>query len=248
MLKAQPLWTPVWSPTSEAEFWGEEERTALLLCQAQGTEQAHAIETESQPRWVQGGVLWQLFKGAVADRSGCVQGLRHSMSSSWQRLKLKGSLVPLILPQVVSQQLLPWFRSVQCSHSVVSISLRPHGLQHARPPCPSPTPGVHPNSCPLSRRCHPTISSSVIPFSSCLQSFPASGSLQMSQLFTSGLQSIGVSYSVSSNCLKLPFGTQSRSWKLEYGYKKQGAEMNLLTDQKEIHRLRKWIYGCQGKW
>ena len=65
--------------------------------------------------------------------------------------------------------------SVQFSCSVVSDSLQPHGLQHTRPPCPSPTPGVYPNSCPLSLWCHPTISSSVIPFSSCLQSFPASG-------------------------------------------------------------------------
>ena len=71
----------------------------------------------------------------------------------------------------------------QFSHSVVSNSLRPHGLQHARPPCPSPTPGVHPNSCPLSRWCYVTISSSVIPFSSCLQSFPASGSFSRSQFF-----------------------------------------------------------------
>ena len=65
---------------------------------------------------------------------------------------------------------------VEFSHSVVSDSLQPHELQHARPPCPSPTPGVHPNSCPLSWSCHPTISSSVVPFSSCPQSFPASGS------------------------------------------------------------------------
>ena len=68
--------------------------------------------------------------------------------------------------------------SVQFSCSVVSDSLWPHGLQHARPPCPSPTPGVYPNSCPLSRWCHPTISSSVVPFSSCPQSFPASGSFK----------------------------------------------------------------------
>jgi len=81
---------------------------------------------------------------------------------------------------------------VQFSHSVVSNSLRPHGLQHARPPCPSPTPGVYSNSCPLSQWCHPTISSSVIPFSSCLQSFPASESSPMSQFFESGGQSIGV--------------------------------------------------------
>ena len=86
---------------------------------------------------------------------------------------------------------------VQFSCSVVSNSLRPHELQDARPPCPSPTPRVHPNPCPLSRWCHPTISSSVVPFSSCPQSFPASGSFQMSQLFTSGGQSSGVSASTS---------------------------------------------------
>ena len=87
--------------------------------------------------------------------------------------------------------------SVQFSPSVMSDSLRPHGLQHARPPCPSPTPGVHPNPCPLSRWCHLTISSSVVPFSSCLQSFPASGSFQMSQLFKSGTQNIGISASTA---------------------------------------------------
>ena len=88
-------------------------------------------------------------------------------------------------------KLLPRF-----SCSVVSNSLRPHEPQHARPPCPSPTPRVHPNPCSLSRWCHPTISSSVIPFS-CPQSFPASGSFQMSKLFASGAQSIGVSASTS---------------------------------------------------
>ena len=87
------------------------------------------------------------------------------------------------------------FRSIQFSHSVMSDSLQPHGLQHTRPPCPWPTPGVYPNSCPLSRWYHPTISSSAIPFSSCLQSFPASGFFQMSQFFESGCQSIGVSAS-----------------------------------------------------
>ena len=89
------------------------------------------------------------------------------------------------------------FSSVQFSCSVVSDSLWPHESQHARPPCPSPTPGVHSNSCPSSRWCHPSILSSVVPFSSCPQSFPASGSFQMSQLFTSGGQSIGVSASAS---------------------------------------------------
>ena len=83
--------------------------------------------------------------------------------------------------------------SVQFSRSVVSDSLQPHELQHARPPCPSPTPRVHPNSCPSSRWCHPAISSSVVPFSSCCQSLPASESFPMSQLFAWGGQSTGVS-------------------------------------------------------
>ena len=96
------------------------------------------------------------------------------------------------------------FSSVQFSCLVLSNSLRPHGLQHARPPCPTPTPRVYPNSCPLSRRCHPVISSSVIPFSSHLQSFPVSGSFQMSKLVTSGGQSIRVSPSASV----LPMNTQ----------------------------------------
>ena len=87
--------------------------------------------------------------------------------------------------------------SVQFSRSVVSDSLRPHGLQHARLPCPSPTPGAYSNSCLLSRWCHPTISSSVVPFSSRLQSFSASGSFPMSQFFTSGGQSTGVLASAS---------------------------------------------------
>ena len=87
--------------------------------------------------------------------------------------------------------------SVQFSRSVVSNSLRPRGLQHTRPLCPSPTPRVYSNSCPLSQWCHPTISSSVYPFSSCLQSFPASVSFSMSQFFASGCQSIGVSASTS---------------------------------------------------
>ena len=89
----------------------------------------------------------------------------------------------------------------------MSDSLQSHGLQHARRPCPAPTPGVHPNSCPLSRWCHPTISSSVVPFSSCLQSFPASGSFPRSQFFAWGGQSTGVSASASV----LPMNTQDWS-------------------------------------
>ena len=99
------------------------------------------------------------------------------------------------------------FSSVQFSRSVVPNSLWPHGLQHARPSCPSPTSGVYSNSCPLSKWCHPTISSSVVPFSSRLQSFSASGSFQMSQLFASGGQNIGVSASTSV----LPMNTQDWS-------------------------------------
>ena len=109
---------------------------------------------------------------------------------------------------------LPWslesmnaFSSVQFSRSVVSDSLRPDGLQHARPPCPSSTPGVYSNSCPLSQWCHPTISSSVVPFSSRLQSFPAPGSFQMRQLFARGGQSIGLSALASV----LPMNTQDWS-------------------------------------
>ena len=97
--------------------------------------------------------------------------------------------------------------SVEFSHSVMSKSLWPHGRLHTRLPCPSPTPGACSNSCPLSRWCHPTISSSVVPFSSCPQSLPASGSFQMSQLSASGGQSIGVSASTSV----LPMNTQDLS-------------------------------------
>ena len=97
------------------------------------------------------------------------------------------------------------FNSVQ--YSVVSDSLQPYGPLRSRPPCPLPTPGVYPNSCPLSQWCHPTISSSVIPSSSRLQSFPASGSFPMSQLFSLGGQSIGVSASTSV----LPMNTQDWS-------------------------------------
>ena len=97
--------------------------------------------------------------------------------------------------------------SFQFTHSVMSDSWWPHEPQHARPPCPSPTTRVHPNSCPLSRWCHPTISSSVIPFSSCPQYFPASGFFQMTKLFASGGQSIRVSPSTSV----LPMNTQDWS-------------------------------------
>ena len=107
---------------------------------------------------------------------------------------------------VPSSQTLPFkpVQSVQFSCSVVSDSLQAHGLQHARPPCPSPIPGVCSNSCPSSLWCHPTTSSSVIPFSLHLQSFPASGSFQMSQFFTSYGQSVGV----LASALVLPMNIQ----------------------------------------
>ena len=95
------------------------------------------------------------------------------------------------------------YTSVQLIHSVMSNSLRPQGLQHTRLPCPSPTPGACSNSCPSSQWCHPTISSSIVPFSSCLQSFPSSGSFPLRQFFTSSGQSFGASASV------LPVNVQS---------------------------------------
>ena len=107
-----------------------------------------------------------------------------------------------IMPSEISH-----ISSVQLSHSVVSDSLWPHESHHARSPCPSPTPRVYSNPCPLSRWCHPAISSSVIPFSSCPQSLPASGSFPISQLFAWGGQSIGVSASASV----LPMNTQDWS-------------------------------------
>ena len=110
---------------------------------------------------------------------------------------------------VLSILLFAWVRkaSVQFSHSLVSDSLRPHKLQHVRPPCPSPTPGVHPNSRPSRQWCHPAISSSVVSFSSCPQSLPASESFPISQLFPWGGQSIGVSALASV----LPKNTQDWS-------------------------------------
>ena len=114
--------------------------------------------------------------------------------NNWQAYKYSGRLYNT-------------FSSVQFSYSVVSNSLRPHEPQHARPPCPSSTPGVYSDSCPSSWWCHPAISSSVVPFSSCPQSFPASGTFPISQLFVWGGQSTGVSTSESV----LPMNTQDWS-------------------------------------
>src|SRR5574340_1234731 len=102
-------------------------------------------------------------------------------------------------------------RSDQISRSVLSDSLQPHELQHTRSPCPSPTPGVHPDSCPSSQWCHPAISSSVVPFSSCLQSLPASESFPMSQLFPRGGQSTGVS-ALASFLPKNSQGSSPSEW------------------------------------
>ena len=129
-----------------------------------------------------------------------------------QLLKIKGystsvSIKKMLVKTTNSKFALVTFSSVQFSHSVVSGSLQPHELQHARPPCPSPTPRVYPNSCPSSWWCHPAISSSVVPFSSCPQSLPASETFPVSQLFASGGQSIGVLASTSV----LPMNTQDWS-------------------------------------
>ena len=130
---------------------------------------------------------WKRWWERERERDGFLP--RESLASFWCENNL-GTRITLMGPD--------WsFGSVPFSCSVMYDSLWPHGLQHARPPCPSPTPRVYSNSCPLSQWCHPTISSSVVPFSSCLQSFLASGSFQMSQFFASDGQSIGVSASAS---------------------------------------------------
>ena len=113
----------------------------------------------------------------------------------------------LLLSHLGSPDTIIQFSLVQFSCWVVSDSLRPHESQHARPPCPSPSPRVYSNSCPSSWWCHPAISSSVVPFSFCPQSLPASGSFPMSQLFTSG----GLSFGVSASASVLPMNTQDWS-------------------------------------
>ena len=125
----------------------------------------------------------------------------HTDHNNYLRLDGPEGPPPLLVPNIKGPQ------TVQFSHLVMSNSLRPHGLQHTRLPCPSPTPGALSNSCPSSQWCHPTISSSVVPFS-CLQSFPASGSFPMSQCFASGDQSIGASASV------LPIHTHTHTYML----------------------------------
>ena len=126
-------------------------------------------------------------------KDDAVKVLHSICQQIWKRLVFIP--LPKAMPKIIQ---------VQFSSSVMSNSLRPHGLQHIRLPCPSPTPEAYSNSCPLSWWCHPTISSSVVPFSYSLQSFPASGSFPMSQFFPSGGQSFGASASASD----LPVNTQ----------------------------------------
>ena len=125
---------------------------------------------------------------------------------------------------------------LQFSRSVVSDSLWPHESQHARPTCPSPTLGVHPNSCASSQWCHPAISSSVVPFSSCTQSLPASGSFPMSQLFASGGQSTGVSESASV----LPMNTQDWSplgWTIWTSFQSKGLSRVFSNTTVQKHQF-----------
>ena len=129
---------------------------------------------------------WRISLQSAKISLGADCGSDHELLVAKFRLKLKE----------VGKTTRP-FSSVQFSHSVMSNSLRPHGLQQARLPCPSPTPGSCSNSCASNWWCHPTISSSVVPFSSCLQSFPASGSFPMSQFLALGDQSIGASVSIA---------------------------------------------------
>ena len=134
---------------------------------------------------------------------------RNKLYTHCWNLSEKGKCTSPVIkwPIALQKKITRVFLILSVNRSVVSDSLWPHESQHARPPCPSPTPGVYSNSCPLSRWCHPAISSSVIPFSSCPQSLPASGSFSMSQLFAWGSQSTGVSASASV----LPMNTQDWS-------------------------------------
>ena len=134
---------------------------------------------------------------------GTPQAWTMDLNSDHEGPQLKDLLMGHESPKEKAVQ----FSAVQFSRSVMSDSLRPHESQLARTPCPSPTPGVYSNSCPSSWWCHPTISPSVVPFSSCPQSLPASGSFPMSQLFAWGGQSTGVSASTSV----LPMNTQDWS-------------------------------------
>ena len=133
------------------------------------------------------------------------------------------------------------YNSVQFSSSVVSDSLRPHEPQHARPPCPSPTSRVHPNPCSLSQWCHPTISSSVVSFSSCLQPFPASGSFQMIQFFASGGQSIAVSASVLPMNIQDWFPLGWTGWILLLSKRLSRVISNVTVQKHQFFRVQLYL-------
>ena len=137
--------------------------------------------------WVAKDNLRLQLKGKAVEHRPFASYKVRSLSNTWKDVTFSSER------QIIES----FHHSVQFSRSVVSDSRRYHGLHHASPPCPSPTPGACSNSCPLSRWCHPTISSSVVPISSSLQSLPPSGSFQMSQFFISGGQSVGISASAS---------------------------------------------------
>ena len=151
--------------------------------------------------------VWEQFSSVQCfpyARNFCVLHMTHHVTSTTTSQSLAISISQMRNPISKQFRKFPkvtyiniWFNSVQFSRSVIPDSLWPQGLQHARPPCPSSTPGVYSKSYPLSRWCHPTNSSSAFLFSSCLQSFPGSGSFPMGQFFISGGQSIGVSASAS---------------------------------------------------
>ena len=154
------------------------------------------------------------------------------LSQGYVQVHLMGAGGSLKLQMVLAKK-----DSVQFSRSLMSDPLQPYGLQHARPPCPSPTPGVYSNSCPLSRWCHPATSSSVVPFSPCLQSFPVSGSFPTSQFFASASQSIGVSASASV----LPMNIQAKKIK---SHLIEGFEYH-LTLWYLLEYIPKNVYGNQ---
>ena len=191
------------------------------------------LEFLSEGRWRSGLGKWKCELGWKDEREISKENCQDMVTTGVQEVEIPFSGTTLKDVDEHTQNL--WevglslqFSSVQFSCSVVSYSLWPHEPQHASPPCPSPTPGVHPNPCPSCWWCHPTISSSVVPFSSCPQSFPASGSFPMSQLFTSGDQSIGVSASASvlpMNTQVSALGTLSLSSGLVLGTKDPGHRL-----------------------
>ena len=152
-------------------------------------------------------LVWKLHKGRILSLSWSVVSCAEVYIIEGSRASCQASLAQKISNHCSQETWGSPMSTVQFRHSVMSDSLWPHELQHTRPPCSSPTPRAYPNSCPLSRWGHPTTSSSVIPFFSYPQSYPASGSFQMSQVFASGGQSTGV----SASTLVLPKITQDWS-------------------------------------